>query len=326
MRHISKILQSCGPKRKHQRQRRTQPNQNTPSHKSPILVTKTFTMLSSITKTTSHPNAQASKIPEPPITRVNQHVSSSPLPTLSPFPRSKTTTAPQVLAPLMEDTHTNTSTPTPASAPTPPRIATSPPKRKYSTLAARTLAPFPRYTSFAHGEDDRQALETFLPVWRASAAEDDDGEIRVGGEFGDADGWEYMYEGVCGCTWPLRRIRVRRRSEDGVGDECSGVVGGDGEFGNNVAADEEEADGVEFVGWEDHGVRCEVHAYGRDSVRAPNSCDEASVAVDEMVVAPRKFRVRVRTSDAGEGVVWPRFKLRMQVSDGGGERGSGTEG
>jgi hypothetical protein len=319
MPHISKILRFCTPNRK-KNHRTTHPDQNPSSHKSHILITRSFTVISS---STTHPCTQA--------------YSSSKL-----FERvdTPTPTAPRNLATIFENVEITTSTPPSTDF----RIPRRPLNPKYQTLLPRTLSPFPSQTSFSSGGDDRQPLDTFLPIWGANFQQDEEVDVVSGLEVeGDGKVWEYVYKGVCGCTWPLRRVKVDKRdAQDGVEkdegrekeEEEVVVVTSEVQedyrvwiqgLGVDHTRDEkgigEDVDGVEFIGLDEHGVKCEVHARDRESIHAPHVDGDMSISrvdVGDTDAAPRRFRMRVRRSDAEDAVAQVRFKVRMRVSEGGG--------
>jgi hypothetical protein len=108
-----------------------------------------------------------------------------------------------------------------------PTLAPTPrPRYHYATLTPRMLAPLSSITDFAQGGDARKPLHTFSAHWSDACEDSEHSQDII---------YEFVYEGECGITWPLRKIRVDNRaldeSEEENGDALSDVYDVDYEAG-----------------------------------------------------------------------------------------------
>lgn len=112
--------------------------------------------------------------------------------------------------------------------------------------------------------------------------------------------WEYMYEGACGCTWPLRWFRVEKRGE-GEGVEDLGEEELEIKFLRKEGGLENEEEGMEFEAADHEGRKCGMHGVDVN--------DEMGVLeIEKDVVQPRKLKVKVRRYLNEDGVVKARFR------------------
>jgi hypothetical protein len=224
--------------------------------------------------------------------------------------------------------------PTPAPAPSPiPAPAYYPlahfPRYHSATFSPRMLAPLSKTADFSDGGDARRLLATFSASW-ADAPEDRQSVVH-----------EFVYEGECGRTWPLRRVRVDGRvGEDDEEEEEEYELEAEAEAGEvagleeSVGEEELEATMIDngtvkisrpmHVETDDDIVRiARVTPTTTEDITAKVSTltDEATdncavrisrpaqVVSTQTVILPKKLRIRIRRPAEGVGSEEPPVKL-----------------
>jgi hypothetical protein len=181
----------------------------------------------------------------------------------------------QTLAPSSEQTSSTLPTPT---TPAPQR-----PHYRYATLTPRMLAPFPPTADFAHGGDVRKPLHTFSAIWSDVSESASDSQDIV---------YNFIYEGECGITWPLRRIRVDNREIELQEDEA-GLAEEEEVYDTEYEADIEEDGAAPSFSQASLPQSQEAPRKLRIRIRRSTHLSETETPR----VLPRRFRVRVRTSN-----------------------------
>jgi hypothetical protein len=177
----------------------------------------------------------------------------------------------QTLTPPPEQT---SPLPTPTHAPHCPRY-------HYATLTPRMLAPLSPTADFAHGGDVRKPLHTFSAVWGHAPEPASDSQDII---------YEFIYEGECGITWPLRKIRVDNRAiehqenEDSLEEEIY-----DAEYEADIDEDEASAADPSSSLTQDASAQTQRKLRIRMRRRSHES--------ETPHVLPQRFKVRVRTSE-----------------------------
>jgi hypothetical protein len=175
------------------------------------------------------------------------------------------------LTPPLEQT---SASPMPTHAPHRPRY-------HYATLTPRMLAPFSPTAEFALGGDVRKPLHTFSVVWGHAPEPVSDSQDII---------YEFIYEGECGITWPLRRIRVDNRAiEHQENEESLEEEVYDAEYEADIDEDEASAASPSFSLTQDASTQTPRKL--RISVRRSSHKNETPH------ILPQRFKFRIRTSE-----------------------------